>query len=116
MKTWIKRTLAALALGIALAGCASAGLEPAQSFDDKIAYVQSGVTAARQAAKTALLQGRITDTDAKAVLNATDDAAAALKLAREAERINAGTAQSKLALAGAILADVQAYLTQRGVK
>ena len=65
-----------------VAGCAQLGLVPAQSFDQKLAYVQGGITSARTSAEHAVLAGTIKSADAQKVLELTDNATDAVKAAR----------------------------------
>ena len=100
-----------------LAGCASLGLAPAQSFDQRLAYVQSGVTSARTSVAHALAAGTLKSADGQKALELTDEARAAVEAARTAQVSgDTTTAQQKLMLATSVLTQLQSYLQARGVK
>jgi hypothetical protein len=99
-----------------LVGCAQVGLQPAQSFDQQLAYGYAGVTSARISATNALKAGSIKKEDAQQVLDLTDQARALLDGARAIRVSDLKTAQAKLALATQVLTQLSAYLTTRGLK
>lgn len=99
-----------------LVGCAQAGLQPAKSFDESLAYGYSAVTSARISATNALKTGAIKREDAQEVLSLTDQARALLDSAKAVRVTDTATAQAKLQLATQVLTQLSAYLATRGVK
>lgn len=103
-----------LLLASLLAGCASLGLEPAQGFDQKLAYAYGTHTAILKAGDQALTDGSISVDDAKHVLAIADqsrevlDAAKRIYAAGDKEGANA-----KLLLATQVLSELQTYLRAR---
>lgn len=96
------------------AGCASLGLEPAQSFDQKLAYAYGTHTAVLKAADAALTAGSINVEDARKALNLADEARTYLDAAKLVYAAgDTGAANNKLALATAILTQLQTYLNTR---
>jgi hypothetical protein len=116
MMSKIKTSFAAFAL-LLLAGCASLGLAPAKSFDDRLAYAYGTHTAVLESATAALKSGAISVDDAQAVLSLADESRTLLDAARAA--VGGGdtsTAEGKLALALSVLTQLQTYLQSKGVK
>lgn len=108
-----KISLTALIL-LALSACASLGLEPAASLEDRIAYAVSNNAAVRNSAATSAQLGEISREDAARVLAITDQ----VRLSLNAARVAAGsgdfeTAEGRLQLASAILIEVQNFLRSR---
>lgn len=116
MKTLLSR-ITMLAVCLMLAACAQMGLAPADSFDQKLAYGYSTVAAVRTSAAQALTAGTITKADAVKALDTTDTARAALDAAGAASGAgDTSTAVGKLALASALLTQIQHYLVSKGIK
>jgi len=105
-----------LMLAAGLGSCASIGLAPAQSFDQKLAYAYGTHTAVLQAAASAVAAGTISQTEGHTVLSLADQARTLLDSARALESTNADKASQNLALAAAVLSQLQSYLQARGVK
>ena len=100
-----------------LAGCAATGTVAPQSFDEKLAYAESQVTAFETSAAQAVAAGTLKPAAAQQVLNYADQATAAITAARSFESANDMTsATSKLALASSLLAQLAATLQAQGVK
>jgi hypothetical protein len=109
--------LYAATLSLALTACASLGLVAPQSLDESLAYAQSQVSALELSAAQSAPTGKLSAADLQAVLSFGDQATAAITAAHAAESIgDTATAQSKLALATSLLAQLSAYLTAHGVK
>lgn len=101
----------AYAILLLSAGCASLGLAPAESFEQKLAYQYGIHTAVQQAASQALNDRAISSADATQVLKLADDARALLDGARIASQSGeVSTANGRLLLATNILVQLQAYL------
>lgn len=97
-----------------LAGCASLGLAPASTFDQRLAYAVTQNAAVRQATANALDAGDIQLADAQSVLKLTDEARTLLDAARVAAGSgDISTAEGRLSLATTILVKLQAYLRER---
>jgi hypothetical protein len=108
------RKLFALPFLLILTACASLGLAPASTFEDKLAYAVSQNAAVRHAAANALTAGDIEVSDAENVLKITDEARTLLDAARVANGIgDISTAEARLSLATTILVKLQAYLRER---
>jgi hypothetical protein len=98
-------------------GCASLGLAPAQSFDQGLAYAYGTHTAIEQTAAAAASSGAISQAEAASVLKLGDQSRQLLDSARTVEAAgNAAGASQDLALATAILTQLQSYLQARGIK
>lgn len=95
-----------------VSSCAYLGLEPAQSFDERLAYAVTQNAAVRNAAATSLEAGAITLDEARQVLKITDEARSVLDAARLASGVgDLQTAEAKLVLASRILTELRTYLT-----
>lgn len=108
--TKLARFIPAL-LALLIVGCASLGLAPASTFEERLAYAVTQNAAVRTAAANSLNAGDIGVDDAKRVLAITDQVRTALDAARLAT--NAGdieTAEGRLQLATALLLELQRYL------
>lgn len=99
-----------------MTGCASLGLAPAQSFDDKLAYAYGTHTGVLLSAHQAETQGAISKDEEKQVLMLADQAQAFLDGAKAVEGSNPTAASNNLTLALNILIQVQTYLTSQGSK
>lgn len=104
----------AFLLLLTLVGCASLGLAPAQSFDQKLAYAYGTHTAVLQAAASAVTAKTLSPSDGEQVLKLADESRALLDAAKAAG--DTATGGNKLALATTILTQLQTYLNARGVK
>lgn len=94
-----------------VSACASIGLAPPSTFEDRLAYAVSQNAAVRTAAANSLKAGDISKDDAQRVLKITDEIRAALDAANLA--VNTGdtsTAEGRLQLATALLVEIQKYL------
>ena len=108
------RKLAILPLLLILSACASLGLAPASSFEERLAYAVSQNAAVRSAAAVSLERNEIALEDAQRVLKITDEIRTALDAARLAAGTgDVSTAEGRLQLATSILVNVQAYLRSR---
>lgn len=100
-----------------LCACSSLGLQPAESFDQRLAYAYGTNTAVRTAAANAATVGTITKADAQFVLKQTDEARTLLDAARVAVNLgDPSTAEGRLQLAVGILTQLQTYLNARAAK
>jgi hypothetical protein len=109
----IKLSIVPLLLLI-LTACASLGLEPAQEFDERLAYAVAQNAAVRQAAANSLNAGEIEVTDAQFVLKTTDEARTLLDAARvAAEAGDIATAEGRLSVVAAVTVNLQTYLRSR---
>lgn len=103
-----------LCLALALGACASLGLAPASSFEDKLAYAVTQNAAVRTAAASSLDHGDIAVEDAKAVMKITDEVRGLIDAARVASGAgDLSTAEARLSLATQILVKLQAHLRSR---
>ena len=108
----MKKLYALPALVLMLIACASAGLAPATTFTDKLAYAYGLHTAVLQATTAGVLNSSVTPADAEAILKQSDTAQGLLDAARLANGVgDLTTATNKLALAVAALQALQTYLT-----
>jgi hypothetical protein len=105
------RKLAVIPLLLILTACASLGLAPASSFEERLAYAVSQNAAVREAAAVSVERKEISVDDAKRVLKITDEVRTALDAARLAAGAgDVSTAEGRLQLATSILVNLQAYL------
>lgn len=107
----MRKTLIAPWLLIILSACASIGLAPPTTFEDRLAYAVSQNAAVRQAAANSYDAREISQDDARRVLAITDQVRSALDAARIAsEAGDPKTAEGRLQLATTILVEIQNYL------
>jgi hypothetical protein len=100
---------------VALSACATT--TPPQSLDEGLAYAESQVTGIEMSASQALQAKTLTVAQAQQVLTTSDQIVTLIGAARVAEAGgDTTTAQGKLSLATALLAQAAAYLTAHGVK
>lgn len=108
------RKLAIIPLLLILTACASLGLAPASSFEERLAYAVSQNAAVREAAAVSVERKELSVDDAKRVLKITDEVRTALDAARLAAGAgDVSTAEGRLQLATSILVNLQAYLRNR---
>lgn len=109
----MRRLQRAAALGFAvlfISACASAGLAPAQTFNEKLAYGYGVDTSILQATTKAVMAGNLSSSDAQKVLVDSDNAKHMLDAAAALAATDKAGANSKLALALAALTAVQDYM------
>jgi hypothetical protein len=111
----MKPLLLTLAI-LTLAGCQSLGLAPAQTLDQKLAYVAGAVTTVQQSTTTALQAGQITSAQATNLNNLSLNVLSIVTTGRSLEASNASGAANDLALAQTALTSLQTYLKAAGVK
>lgn len=117
MRSIRKTFYSMLAVCMLITACTQVGLAPADSFDQKLAYGYGAVAAVRTSAAQAVTAGTISTADARSVLAVTDTARATLDAAGTANVAgDTSTALGKLAAASALIAQLQQFLTARGVK
>lgn len=103
-----------LPLLLILTACASLGLAPASSFEERLAYAMSQNAAVRNTAAVSLEHQEISLEDAQRVLKITDEVRTVLDAARLAAGAgDVSTAEGRLQLATSILVNLQAYLRNR---
>lgn len=110
----MKLKLSIIPLLFLLTACASLGLAPASSFEERLAYAVSQNAAVRNAAAASLERQEIALEDAQRVLKITDEVRTSLDAAKAA--VGAGdvsTAEGRLQLATAILVELQNFLRSR---
>lgn len=108
------RKLALIPLLFLLTACASLGLAPASTFEERLAYAVSQNAAVRTAAAVSLERNEIALADAQRVLKITDEVRTALDAAKLASGLgDTSTAEGRLQLATAILIELQNYLRSR---
>ena len=108
------RKLAIIPLLLILTACASLGLAPASSFEERLAYAVSQNAAVRNTAAVSLERNEIALEDAQRVLKITDEVRTALDAARLAAGAgDVSTAEGRLQLATSILIELQNYLRSR---
>lgn len=109
--------ITALVCCLVLAGCASLGLAPAQTFDQKLAYAYGVHTAVLQTADVEVKSKVLAPADGQAVLKLADDSRTLLDAARAAAAAgDSTTGNNKLALATTVLTQIQQYLNSRSAK
>jgi flagellin-specific chaperone FliS len=113
MKTnTVKVWLAACAFYLVIA-CAQLGLAPAKSFESRLAYAYATHTAVLEAAASAVKAGTLSKTDGQAFLKISDEARTLLDSALNVyQQHDTAGADNKLALATAILTELQSYLNK----
>jgi hypothetical protein len=107
----LKRTLAIPFMLVVLSACGSLGLQPAQSFNDRVAYAFGVHTAVLQSATSAVNFGDITTEEARSLLELSDRARNLIDVARTVHAAgDVEGANQRLALSLSILQELQAYL------
>ena len=110
----IARLLSYTGLVLVLCGCAAAGLQPAQGFNDRLGYALATHTAVLQSTTAAVTAGAIQSSEAERIAKLADESRALLDTARVVHAAgDVQGADSRLALATAILQKLQAYLQER---
>lgn len=114
----MKRSYIALACAlVVLSACQSMGIEPAKSFDDRLAYAYGAYTAVNTATASALDAKSITSKDAEGMQKIALEARGLLDGAKLASGSgNLADANNRLAAATVILTQLQTYIRSRGVK
>jgi hypothetical protein len=108
------RKIAIIPLLLILTACASLGLAPASTFEERLAYAVSQNAAVRNTAAVSLERNELSLEDAQRVLKITDEVRTALDAARLAAGAgDVSTAEGRLQLATSILVNLQAYLRSR---
>ncbi len=102
------RALAVLMIGAVLAACAQMGVPQPQSCQQRLAYAYGVNTAVREASVAELKAGAITTEDMEHIIALNDQARALLDAARTLP--DPAQAESRLALATAVLTELQAFL------
>lgn len=98
-----------------LSACASLGMQPAQTFNQKLAYAIGIHTAVLQATTAAVNAHTLSSSDAQAVLTQADNARTLLDAAAAANTAGDITgATNKLQIATAALTALQSYLNTHG--
>ncbi len=97
---------------VALTACASIGLQPAQSFGDKLAYAYGVHTAVLLTATTSVTNKKLSITEAIQIKNLANQSRTLLDAAKVIKDSGGdlSTATAKLTLATTILTQLQAYL------
>lgn len=98
---------------VLLTACASLGIVPAQSLDQRIAYAKGVDTAVLTASTAALRAQEITSGDHEHVIAIADQAKSVLDSAVLLADTDPAAADSKLQLATSILTELQGYLNSR---
>lgn len=111
-----KILLLAVLFTLPIMGCQSLGFVAPQTTDQRIAYGYSGVTAALNTIAQATDAGTLSSQKATQANQLILQARGMLDTARAAETTDDSTAIQDLALATAVLAEVQKFLTANGVK
>ncbi len=102
-----------LPLILLLSACASLGIAPAQSLEQKIAYAQGVDTAVLTASTSALRAGKISADDHEHVIAIAEQAKALIDSAKLLATTDATAANAKLQMATVILTELQNYLNSR---
>lgn len=98
-----------------VASCASLGLEPAESFEDRVGYALGTHTAVLQATTRALNLGEISSAEAEDVASLADRSRALIDTARRVHAAgDTDQASRTLAMAITVLNELQAYLRRGG--
>lgn len=102
-------------LVLLLIGCASLGLQPAQTLNQKIAYAYGTHKAVLEATTASVTAGKLSSADATQVLKLADDSRVLLDAATSLAATGDTTgATNKLALATAALTALQTFINAHG--
>lgn len=96
-----------------LCSCAQLGIAPAQSFEQKLAYAEQVDTSVLSASTAALRAQQISNSDHEQVIKLADQAKGLIDSAKLLSTSDPTAANGKLALATAVLQQLQAYLNSR---
>jgi len=104
-------------LALLLSACASLGIAPAETFNQKVAYAIGVHTAVLQAATKGVTAGTISSADGEAILKQADDAKVLIDGAVGLSTSGDATgATNRLAIAVSALTALQTYLASHGGK
>lgn len=112
----MKQAISLFAVLLILVGCAQLGLQPAEKFEEKLAYAYGVHTAVLDSTKASLTAPKPTVTSAEAtqVLKLADESRVILDASRVAFKAgDISTAEGKLLLATTILTQLQTYLRSK---
>lgn len=111
----MKRVLSLVVLATILTGCASLGNEPAQTFNQRLAYAEGVHTAVLDAATSSISAGTVSSASGLTILNEADKAQVALNAAEAAHAAgDEAGANAKLVTALAALQALQDFLRSQG--
>lgn len=99
---------------VLMLGCAQLGLQPAQTFDQKLAYAYGIHTAVLDTASGELSTRQLTAKDGDNILRLADQARTLLDSAKVLSVTDVASATGKLTLATSILTELQTYLRSKG--
>lgn len=100
-----------------LTACASLGLAPAKTFDERWSYAQGQTTGLRDASTRALDAKLIASGDMEYCISLADRSTQMLALARSAYAGgDVSTAEGRLRLVSNILTELEQYLTKRSAQ
>lgn len=110
----LNRNMLMVPLLFLLCACAQLGLQPAESFNDRVGYAFATQTAVLSAATSALNAGDISSADAKTVMSISNNAKALIDSARVVHAAgDTKAADKKLTMAVSVLTELQNYLRNR---
>jgi len=99
---------------LGLTACASLGLAPARSLDDRLAYAYAVHTAVVEVISSAAQTGQLHPIEARQAANLAENSRQLLDAAKAIEQADAKGSSAKLTLATAVLDQLQTYLKSRG--
>jgi hypothetical protein len=98
---------------VMLAACAALGVQSPRTFNERVAVAITTVTSARNTASTLLTAHKITQRDAENILEQTDNARAAIEIARQIEATDPSGADHRLTAILTGLNALTSYLEAR---
>lgn len=101
------------AMFVVLAACSSLGIPTPDTFNEKLAVAVTLNTSVRQTATTLVQAKKISPDDGQNVLDQTNNARAALDIARQLSKTDLKAADSRLGAVRQALEALQAYLASR---
>lgn len=115
MKKWFQSLAYAMLCAVALtfAACAQLGIQPTQTFKDRLAVGYITASGVRDTATNLFNANKIGVTDARNVQAQADTARAALDIAASTFTTNPAAANDKLATTITLLGALQAYLVSQ---
>jgi hypothetical protein len=114
MKT-LRSLITAVAL-VALTACAQLGMQPADTFNKRVAAAYTTVQTVADAAAAGVKAGKISPADQANVVATARQSVAAITVAENIHSSNPQAGEDKLAATLAILTALQQYLATQGAK
>ncbi len=112
MKPMTRHT-AMLVLTVLMTSCAVFGVPPPETFNQRVSFALSNVTAVRESATEAVSSGSISADDAQNVQNQANTAREGIDIAVSIHATNPAQADQRLVAAQAVVDALKAYVSKQ---